>query len=341
MADKNSILSGFLIDGKYRLGRYVFFVVIGVVIISNIVFVAYMDCAIQLGNRIYLLCLSSCICYAIAMLVNYHYLIPSFLLKGRYALYSTLIFTTAYLLPTLSIVQEYFVRNAWGLPHRISSYTSPLILVDNLSSCMLLLICFWGVSAIMLFRQWKNQEEQLSLMEYEHLQSEINKLKGQATPSFLSKTLRKASAFILTDARKANEVLMELGKMLRYQLYDCNRDDVLLTSEMAHLNNFLHIEYLNKDGFRYEIQTSGNLGNLFIPPLLFISLIQDMTETSTFLKINVVYENSSLSFRCECNGENSLSDDETTLFKRRLDLQFPGRYELVSGAGIAELKINL
>lgn len=75
MADKNSILSGFLIDGKYRFGRYVFFVIIGVVIISNIVFVAYMDCATQLGNRIYLLCLSSCICYAIAMLVNYHYLI--------------------------------------------------------------------------------------------------------------------------------------------------------------------------------------------------------------------------------------------------------------------------
>lgn len=341
MGEKSSILSGFLIDGKYRFWRYVFFVIAGAVIISSMVFVAYMDCAVQLGNRIYLLCLSSCICYMIAMLVNYHYLIPKFLLKGRYVPYSTLIFTTAYLLPTLSIVQEYFVRNTWGLPHRISSYTSPLILVDNLSSCMMLLICFLGVSAIMLFRQWKNQEEQLNLMEYEHLQSEINKLKGQATPSFLSKTLKKASAFIPVDAAKANEMLMQLSKLLRYQLYDCNRDEVLLTSEINHLNNFLRIEQLNKDKFEYEIQTTGSLNHLFIPPLLFISLIQDMAECSTFLKIRFIYENNSLFFRCEFNKENTFSDHEIASFNKRLDLQFPGKYILFTEAGLAELKIKL
>lgn len=341
MANKSSILSSFLIDGKYRFWRYVFFVIVGAVITSSMVFVAYMDCAAELGNRIYLLCLSSCICYAVAMLVNYHYLIPKFLLKGKHVVYSILIFATAYLLPTLSIVQEYFVRHAWGLPHRISNYASPLIEVDNLSSCMMLLICFLGVSASMLFRQWKDQEEQLNMMEHEHLQSEINKLKGQATPVFLSKTLKKASVLIPTDAKKANEMLMELGKLLRYQLYDCNRDEVLLTSEINHLNNFLRLKQLNEEGFEYDIQTTENRNNLFIPPLLFISLIQDIAECNTFLKISIEYEDSSLSFRCEFNRENALSDSEAASFKRRLGLQFPGKYEFVSEAGIVELEISL
>ena len=341
MAEKSSLLSLFLIDGKYRFWRYLFFGIVGAIIISSMVFVAYMDCSVQLGNRIYLLCLSSCIAYAIAMLLNYHYLISAFLLKGRYITYSILLFATAYLLPTLSILQEYFVRNTWGLPHRISDYTSPLIWVDNLSSSMLLLVCFLGVSAIMLFRQWKNQEEQLNRMEYAHLQAEVNKLKGLTTPSFLSNTLQRASAFISTDTVKANEMLMQLGKLLRYQLYDCNRDEVLLTSEINHLHNFLRIEQLKNKDFEYEIYTTGSLLNIFTPPLLFISLIQDIPQRSAFLRITFSYEDDSLLFGCEYSDESSISDNEMTLFIKRLDLQFPGRYTLFSEEGLVELNIEL
>ncbi|GEM_PF-26751 len=232
MADKSSILSSFLIDGKCRFWRYVFFIIAGAVITSSMVFVAYMDCAAQLGNRIYLICLSSCICYAVAMLLNYHYLIPKFLLKGRYVVYSILIFIAAYLLPTLSIAQEYFVRNTWGLPHRITSYTNPLIWVDNLSSCMMLLICFLGVSAIMLFRQWKNQEEQLTLMEHKYLRMEVNRLKEQIDPSYLSETLLSIAALIKTNAHKANETLMQLAQLLRHKLYDYQKDRIAPDEEI-------------------------------------------------------------------------------------------------------------
>ena len=232
MTERNSILSDFLIDGKYRFWRYVFFVIVGAVITSSMVFVAYMDCADQLGNRIYLLCLSSCICYVVAMLVNYHYLIPVFLLKGRYVVYCVLIFATAYLLPTLSVAQEYFVRNAWGLPHRISNYASPLIWVDNLSSCMMLLICFLGVSAIMLFRQWRNQEEQLGRMEHKYFRMEVNRLKEHIEPSYLSGTLLNAAALVKTNASKANEMLMKLAQLLRNKLYDYQKERTMPDMEI-------------------------------------------------------------------------------------------------------------
>lgn len=341
MAEKSSLLSLFLIDGKYRFWRYLFFGIVGAIIISSMVFVAYMDCSVQLGTRIYLLCLSSCIVYAIAMLLNYHYLVPAFLLKGKYITYSVLLFGTAYLLPTLSILQEYFVRNAWGLPHRISNYKCLLIWVDNLSSSMLLLVCFLGVSAIMLFRQWKKQEEQLNRMEYAHLQAEVNKLKGLTTPSFLSETLQRASNFVSTDATKANEMLMQLGKVLRYQLYDCNRDEVLLSSEIRYLHSLLRIKQLLKDGFEYEIETIGQPHNLFIPPLLFTALIQDAAGNSTSLKISFTCDVHSLSFRCGYDRDTGISDHAIASLRRRLDLQFPERYALVSEAGITELKIAL
>lgn len=341
MKEKRSFASEFLRAHRYRFGRYVFFGLAGGVITSSMVFVAYMDCSSRLGNRIYLLCLSLWIGYAVAMLLHYHYLIPNFLLKGKYGIYSILLFAAAYVLPSLSILQEYYVRSAWKLPHRITSYASPWILVDNLSSCMLLLICFLGVAVIRLFREWKNLEEQLSRMEQAHLLSEVNKLKGQIAPSFLSETLKNAVRLIPTNPSKANEVLMQLGRLLRYQLYDCKRDEVLLASEINHLNTFLYLKQLNKEGFSYEIRTSGDLNTIRIPPLLFISFTQSFAEQSTFLRIDFTQEGRSLFFNQEADGEERWEGKTLELLKQRLDLQYPGKYEFNSKTDShSDLKID-
>lgn len=341
MKEKPSFASEFLRARRYRFGRYVFFGLAGGVITSSMVFVAYMDCSSRLGNRIYLLCLSLWIGYAVAMLLHYHCLIPNFLLKGKYGIYSILLFAAAYVLPSLSILQEYYVRSAWKLPHRITSYASPWILVDNLSSCMLLLICFLGVAVLRLFREWKNQEEQLSQMEQAHLLSEVNKLKGQIAPSFLSETLKNAVRFIPTNPSKANEVLMQLGRLLRYQLYDCKRDEVLLTSEINHLNTFLYLKQLNKEGFSYEIRTSGDLNTIRIPPLLFISFTQPFAEQSTFLRIDFSQEERFLFFNQEADGEERWVGKTLELLKQRLDLQYPGKYEFDSKTDSpSDLKID-
>ncbi len=341
MTEKQARLTHFLMDEKYSLRRSLLFVLIGTVLTSSMVYVAYMDCIPQLGNRIFLLCLTSCVGYAAAMLWNYYYLIPQFLLRGRYVIYFLVLFATAYLLPTLAVIQEYFVRNAWGLPHRITSYTSPLIAIDNLSSCMLLLVCFLGVSALMFFRQWKIQEEQLSRMEYEHLQSEVNKLKGQLTPSFLSTSLQNTAHFVNKDPHKAHEILMQLGTLLRYQLYDCNRENVLLNSEINHLRSFLRIEQLIHESFTYQIRTEGNLSAILIPPLLFITLIQEIARTGTDLRICFTHRDHTLSFSCLYGSAQALPEAGMASFRKRLNLQFPGAYEWVSGSGKTELKIDL
>lgn len=335
MIEKCSLVSEFLIDKKYRFWRYAFFLLAGGVITSSMVFVAYMDCSSRLGNRIYLLCFSLWMGYAGAMLLHYHFLMPAFLLRGNYTIYSILLLATAYILPSLSILQEYYVRSLWELPHRITSYTSPWIWVDNLSSCILLLICFWGVALAKLFRQWKSQEEQLGRMEQAHLLSEVNKLKGQITPSFLSETLMNATLFVKSDPSKANEVLMQLGRLLRYQLYDCPRDDVLLTSEINHLHIFLRLKQLNKEGFGYEIRTSGDLNVLCIPSLLLISLSQCFAEQSAFLKIHLMRQGNYLFLFLEADRCDFREEKEWKELKKRLDLCYPGKYEFNSRMSLA------
>lgn len=339
--NKNYIFSPFFIDPAYRAWRFLLLAVIGIIITSSMVFVAYQDCSNLLGNRIYLICLFSCLLYAAAMLFNLYFLIPRFLLQGKYLTYSILLIGIVFLLPTLSTLQEYWVRNLLGLPHRITSYTSPLILIDNLALCMIVLICFFGTSVIALLHQWIERKEYINRMEYEHIQSEINELKGQITPGFLSKTLTNAAMLIKPDPKKTTHLLMQLGTLLRYQLYDCNRDKTLVKSEINFLDNFLSIEQINKEGFDYNIQTNGNLNNVFISPLLFISLIQQVTEESMFINLSFSLENNSLVFLCQSDNKNKPDDKNLYIIKRRLELQYPDKYSLLSETGVIELRIDI
>ncbi|MDH6305291.1 hypothetical protein M2459_002391 [Parabacteroides sp. PF5-5] len=337
---KNYIFSPFLIDPKYRIWRLILIAIIGLIITFNMVFVAYQDCSKLLGNRVYLIAVSTFLLYAVAMLFNYYYLIPRFLLKGKYILYSVFLVVVVFLLPMASVLQEYWVRNTWDLPHRITSYANPLILVDNLALCMLVLICFFGMSALALLRSWIERKEHLNRMEQEHLLSEINELKGQVTPAFLSKTLTNASLLVKTNPRKATEMLMQLGLLLRYQLYDCNREKVLLKSEISFLENFLRIEQINKEELVYSVETKGDINNTFISPLLFISLIQNMIENSSIIKLFFSLEDQSLLFRYESDNERKMDEDEAYTIKRRLDLIYPDKYTLLLETGIIELRID-
>jgi len=304
-------------------------------------FIAFGDVISVLGNRIYPICLFSFFTFAAALLFNYYFLVPRFLMKGHFATYGILLAIVVFLLPTLSVATEYFVRTTFDLPHRITSYTNPLIIVDNLASCLMIMICVLGTSVIAILHQWISRKKQVGEMEYEHHQSEINKLKGQVTPAFLSRTLTNASAVVKTNPKKASELLMKLGQLLRYQLYDSNRERVLLQSEIGFLNNFLCTEQMNREGFGFAIRTEGNLNNTFVSPLLFISLIEDLIGDGRSLQLLFSLKGKTLLFRCESDYGKWLQQENIALMKRRLDLLYGDNYNLHSDAGEVVLTLNV
>lgn len=341
MLSDNTLLQPFLFAPRYRIRRHLLWVLAGAIITFNQIFIAYQDCQSILGNRIYLICASSFLLYLIAMYFNYFYLTPRFLLKGKYMAYSILLCVVVFSLPTLSIWQEYWIRNTLGLPHRITSYTNPLILVDNLASCMITAICFCGISVVMLFRHWMTGNAQVSRLEGEHLKLELIKLKGQITPAFFSRTLRTSSAVVETNPEKTTYMLMKLSQLLRYQLYDCGRDKILLKSEIGFLARFLELEQSNNLRFQYQIHSQASVDNLFVSPMLFISLVQYAIQGSSSLDLDFNFENGCLFFTCKFDSEQELCGEVLSLTEKRLELQYPGKHTLTLSPGMTELKINI
>ena len=98
-------------------------------------------------------------------------------------------------------------------------------------------------------------------MEKVHVLSEVEQLKEQVSPELLFKTLHHSGELTLSEPEKASKMLMKLSQLLRYQLYDCSRTKVLLSSEINFLNNYLTLEQNSQAQFNYELLADGALAS--------------------------------------------------------------------------------
>lgn len=338
---ESNFLPQFLFGSRFRIWRHLIFMLVGAIITFNQAFIAYRDAYAVVGDRIYLIGAAFFTAYLLAMYFNYFYLTPKLLLQGRYVSYACMLCIIVLSLPTLAIAAEYHIRQALQLPHRIASYTNPLILVDNLSSSVVSAICFCGVSVVMLFRKWMSGTRQVARLEQEHIQTELNKLKGQIAPAFLSRTLRTAAESTLTAPQTASDMLMQLGQLLRYQLYDAARDRILLKSEINFLAQFIQLEQHSNPTIQYRIRSEGDINNTFVAPMLFISLIQCIINDCRRLDLLFLVEGDLLVFSCRTETDRPLNSAMFAALKQRLEWQYPDRYTWQVSQTIITLNLEI
>ncbi|MCC8174540.1 MAG: histidine kinase, partial [Odoribacter sp.] len=103
------------------------------------------------------------------------------------------------------------------------------------------------------------------------MQSEVKNLKQQATPELLFSSLHTAGELAEKKPEKAVDIIMNLSTVLRYQLYEGDKKQVLLKTETEYIKNYLHlIRLISENNFVYKIKTDAKLNFVFIPPLLYM-----------------------------------------------------------------------
>ncbi|MBB2950822.1 MULTISPECIES: histidine kinase [unclassified Sphingobacterium] len=339
--EKKHLLSSFVFDKKYQVWRHVLFITFAAVITFNQVLISYQDCQIMLGNHIYLIGGSSLMTYLIVMYFNYFYLTPKFLLRDRILCYLILTIICVLSLPVLSLWIEYGIRNWANLNHRIIDYSSPLILVDILSTSVITLICFCGISLILLYRTWSSANQHVSMLEIEHLTSELNKLKGQITPEFLSRALHHASLWTIKDPGTTNDILLTLSELLRYQLYDAQQEKTLINSELLYVTKFISLEKLCRPTLESQLQIEKQHMYHQISPMLLLTLVQSFIKESNTLAISSSIENNVLTFVCKSHSITETLENQFTLIRKRLDLTYSDQYTLRLEIGCVTLKLAL
>lgn len=345
---KTTLLYRFLTNPKYRILRHVLLIFSVLVIICfNQTYITYQPSLKALGSKLYLLAFITTVIYIVIVYFNLYVLVPKLLLKKKYLSYITILSALVLLLIIGMNVQEYVVYTVLDIPHIRSSYFNYVTLVDCISNFTINMFCISGGSMIVLLKYWMENEQKVNQLQNEQIQSEVEQLKDQINPQFLFNILNRASELAKTDQRLASNMLLQLSHLLRYQLYDCSRDKVLLNSEINFLTNFLALEKLYFDRLDYSISTEGDVHRIFVSPLLFTPFVQNainelhIHDKEPFINLHFKADDDTVIFTCNLNNrEIGIEDSELSGIKQRLNLLYKSNYKLSISNGTIILELN-
>lgn len=259
---------------------------------------------------------------------NMYVLVPKFLFRNQYRKYALAILGIIILAALIHKSSRYF----YGAEVRLDPTYKD---INFFSFSFVVIVVILASSAIKLFQRWKLDMELISELKQANANAELEQLKTQINPHFLFNMLNNANVLTKKDPEKASEVLMKLSDLLRYQLYDSSREKVLLTSDIHFLEDFLNLEKIRRDNFDFVISKEGDLSGVQIPPLLFISFVENAVKhnndsaKSSYVNLFFDVRNDELFFKC-INSKPVLKAVNTNSgglglvnIKRRLELLFP------------------
>jgi len=296
---------------------------------------------------------------ALTVYFNLYLLIDTYLIRGKLWMYAAFTTITIFLNIEFSFLLRYsfFENDLARLPD--NSVISQLISDFAYTTFML----GTAIGAHMLIRNVRNQKR-IRMLETEKLSTELKFLKNQINPHFLFNSLNNIYVLSRKRPKEASETVLLLSDLLRYQLYDCAQDKVLLKDEIQYVKNYLKLERLRRSGAIIEFNYDGKQPGLIeIAPFIFIPFVENavkhggIQENQVFIDILFhLDEDDTLFFRIK----NSLSKSPKntaqhpnkrqggiglTNVKRRLELIYPKLHKLdleqKSDSYIVELSIKL
>lgn len=207
-----------------------------------------------------------------------YFLISQYVLKRRFLLFVLL------LIPIFAIAALYI---RWI---DTAIYGSREVLVDPRIFLHAIFATFniCGIAvAVKLFKYWYWEREAKQQAERAHLASQLELLKSQIHPHFLFNTLNNLYSLTLEHSREAPGVVLRLSGLLRYMLYECDRDRVPLAKEIDIINHYIQLEKI-RYGQRLEVSLSytGHINGQVIAPLLFLPFLENSFKHGTSEQID-------------------------------------------------------
>ncbi len=122
----------------------------------------------------------------------------------------------------------------------------------------------------------------------EKKQVEIDYLRSQINPHFLTNTLNNIYSLSVTDDKRNSDAILSLSSLLDYVLYESNQPTISLEKEISFLSNFIELEKMrNAKRLQVNFEKEGDIhGN--IPPMILITFVENAFKHS----IGDLYSNS-------------------------------------------------
>ncbi len=207
-----------------------------------------------------------------------------------------------------------------------------------------LLFCIATVATTVGLRNYmrsRRLKEMLKEEQQKHTEAELAWLKNQINPHFLFNTLNNISSLIQIDPDTAQDSIAQLSDLLRYAMYETDKQLVPLKGEIDFMQNYIDLMRLrHNEKLTVCTKWSEVPPQTSIPPLLFISLIENAfkhgvsSSRPSSIDISLFMDNGQQTLTFTCSNTNYPKNDQNRSgsgigienTRRRLDLMYPGRY---------------
>lgn len=277
--------------------------------------------------------------FMVSCYINIYILTPRLLLKNKWILYfCSLLGIVAFVIIAIILFEVVFFKQEIPSGDEKGFYFLSVI-INLLSSTLSIFLLLSGTTTFVLFKYWILDMQHAKELESVTMQLELKLLENQINPHFLFNMLNNANIMIKKDPDVAIHIIGRLEDMLRYLMNDSANERVYLKEEIAFLNDFLELEKTRRDFFTYKTIVEGNANDIQIPPLLFISFVENAVKhnldshAASFVTLSFNIKRDKLVFICE----NSIPLKPTnkqeggiglTNIKRRLNLLYNNNYSL-------------
>ena len=194
---------------------------------------------------------------------------------------------------------------------------------------LIVLALSWFIKQAISFSRLKNEREKTELL---HLKSQVN-------PHFFFNTLNNLYGLVGTDANKAQELILKLSDMMRYSIYEGEKEDVSVKTEVDYLNNYIA---LHKMRYRKEIDVKFDVeieDDYKVMPLLFIILLENAFKhgvenlsKDAYAYFKLIAKDNKVHFETENNFDQTVPKENKGIglknLKRRLELVYPKKHSL-------------
>jgi sensor histidine kinase YesM len=193
---------------------------------------------------------------------------------------------------------------------------------------------------------WFTTMNQKAELDKQKLAVELDLLKSKLNPHFLFNTLNNIDSLIHQNPQEASSALIRLSEIMRYLTYETSSDFVNLSREIEYIRNFIELHRMRiktPEDIRFEVKSDQDI---LISPALFVPLIENAFKYASFrskkpcvdIRISsaggiVEFESSNFYEKNSDISGSGHSGYGIINLKKRLELIYPGKYQLTTDPG--------
>lgn len=301
--------------------------------------------------------------YLVLFVINNYLLIPKLLLRNKVAVYLGCAVTSIIILWIYQYFQ-FVEMGDFGPPappdDRFGPHFHhprpilPLPLFLDFTYALLVVGC--NVAIVLAFRRADDRLENERLMKV-NAENRLSYLKAQINPHFYMNMLNNIHGMIEIDSGKAQKMVLDMSRLMRYMLYESAKPQISLSAEIEFLQNYIELMKVRYDRDKVliitEFPSKEKTEGLHLPPLLFLIFIENAFkhgvsyQSKSFISLKIIIENKRLKFSC-VNSLHHKPESESPYkgiglrnIEQRLSILYGEKARLKAGPGESTYSVTL